>query len=110
MSNPTSYNRRARGWILGSLLLVACLVWACQPAAPATSAPRGSGGVNGLPVPTRSIPANTVAPPSLAPVPSDPGLRPGTYRVGADMQAGRWMSAGPEPDALFCNWSRNKDD
>jgi hypothetical protein len=107
---PRKYNRRAGRWVIGSIVGVFFLVWACSPHA-APAAPRGSGGVANLPVATTApYSAPYVAPQPRQPAPTETGVGEGVYEVGADLPAGKYKTAGAVPtDAIpLCYYARLK--
>jgi hypothetical protein len=100
---PRKYNRRALRWVIGTVVGVFFLVWACSPHA-ATPVPRGSGGVANLPVPTTA----PYSAPYLAPQPTpaaaaDTGVGDGVYEVGADLPAGKYKTPGADAGQLYVN-------
>lgn len=72
------------------------------------SAPTSPGPAVGSSAPTSTTEATTAPPTQSGPLTTFGG--DGTYRVGTDIAAGTYRSAGPAPDGLgLCSWFRLKD-
>lgn len=118
----SGWNKLA-AWGAGTLLLIILLSWAASCDNHAKVNPRGSGGVNGLPVPTHTLDPGTQSIPTLLPpaevLPTDTPLSApsetdtvteGTYEVGDEITPGKYKSTGTKPGGFICYWARLRGD
>lgn len=91
----------AAGAVLAAVLLGGC------------SATDDSASDPGSEQATTPTPTPTPTPEKASPTPEGPktSFGPGKYKVGEDIAAGSYRTAGPEDDSFpNCYWAREKDD